>query len=126
LPKATRPGDAEQIHLHDPQGQAPELRKILEANGWDHLLIAFPLDDPRQFISQIFTRYSSTRLEAYGDEQQVTYIDNRKQTLEANGGQPLHRTFPAARPSTSAWSEAARRTPASTSAWPNGPRTARR
>jgi hypothetical protein len=94
LPRATRPDDAQQIHLHDPMNTAPELRRILEANHWNHLTIAFPLDDPRLFISQIFTRYSATRLEIYGDALSVTYIDNRPQTMEANHGQPLHRVFP--------------------------------
>ena len=95
LPRATRPGDEQQIHLHDPMNQAPGLKAILEANNWNHLTIAFPLDQPQAFISQIFTRYSSTRLEAYGDGTQITYIDNRPQTMEANHGQPLHRVFPA-------------------------------
>jgi hypothetical protein len=95
LPRASRPGDEQQIHLHDPLNQAPGLRRILEANRWASLTIAFPLDDPRAFISQIFTRYSSTRLEAYGDGTQITYIDNRPQTMEANHGQPLHRVFEA-------------------------------
>lgn len=94
LPRATRPEDEQQIHLHDPLQSAPNLRRILEANNWNHLTIAFPLDLPQQFVSQIFTRYSSTRLEAYGDATQITYIDNRRQTLEANNGQPLHRVFP--------------------------------
>ena len=98
LPHATRPGDEQQIHLHDPMNQAPGLRAALEANGWDHLTIAFPLDDPRAFISQIFTRYSSTRLEAYGDSTQIVFIDNRRQTLDANHGEPMHRVFPAGSP----------------------------
>jgi len=94
LPRATRPGDEQQIHLHDPLNQAPGLRAVLEANGWSYLTIAFPIEAPG-FISQIFTRYSSTRLEAYGDGTQITFIDNRPQTMESNHGQPLHRVFPA-------------------------------
>src|SRR5262252_3676971 len=98
LPRATRPEDEKQIHIHDPLHSAPNLARILEANAWNHLTIAFPLDDPRAFISQIFTRYSATRLEAYGDAHSITYIDNRRQTLEANQNQPLHRVFPSGSP----------------------------
>jgi hypothetical protein len=98
LPRATRPDDPQQIHLHDPMNQAPELRRILTENNWDHLTIAFPLDDPRLFISQIFTRYSATRLEIYGDALTATYIDNRKEAVEANHGQPIHRVFNAGSP----------------------------
>jgi len=98
LPRATRPEDERQIHLHEAMGPTPGIREILERNNYAFLTIAFPLDDPRAFISQVFTRYSSTRLEAYGDANSITYVDARRQTLEANNGQPLHRVFPSGSP----------------------------
>lgn len=93
LPRASRRDDERQIHLKDPQGRAPGLRAALEASGGRSLLIAFPLDDPNAFIQQRFTRYSQTRLEAYGDAQSVTWIDpgDAKATPPKD---PSHRTFP--------------------------------
>src|ERR1700738_345444 len=65
LPKSSRAGDAKQIHIHDPEHRAPGLAAAVEAGAHRRLTIAFPLDDPRQFIVQRFTRYSASRLEAY-------------------------------------------------------------
>jgi len=98
LPRASRAEDEQQIHLHENMGPTPGIRAILERNQWKFLTIAFPLDDPRSYVNQLFTRYSASRLEAYGDATQITYIDARRQTLEANNGQPLHRVFPSGSP----------------------------
>lgn len=89
LPKASRANDDKQIHLHDPQGRAPGLTRVLQESKHRSLLIAFPLDEPRAFIQQRFTRYSASRLEAYGDAQSLTYIDNR------DPKNPQHKQFPA-------------------------------
>lgn len=75
LPRASKPGDTQQIHLHDPQGHAPGIAAALEERGHKNLLISFPLDDPRQFVIQRFTRYSASRLEVYGDESGLTVIE---------------------------------------------------
>ncbi len=74
LPRASRATDPQQIHLHDAMGRAPGLAAALEAGQHRQLLIAFPLDDPAQFVIQRFTRYSASRLEAYGDETAITWI----------------------------------------------------
>lgn len=90
LPKASRAGDPKQIHLHDALNRAPGLAAAIEAGQHRQLTIAFPLDDPRQFIIQRFTRYSASRLEAYGDEASITWI-------HPGGGdkEPRHQRFEA-------------------------------
>lgn len=74
FPKATRAGDERHLHLKDPQGRAPGLAAALAAGNWQKLLIAFPWDDPALIVQQRFTRYSQTRLEAYGDSHSLTWI----------------------------------------------------
>lgn len=91
LPRASRPDDAQQIHIHDPQGHAPGLAEALAASGGKSLLISFPLDDQRQFIIQRFTRYSASRLEVYGDEASLTVI-------EKQGADNVHRRVNAGTP----------------------------
>lgn len=93
LPKASRPGDAQQIHIHDPLNRAPGLEAAVKDGGGRQLLIAFPLDDPRQFIIQRFTRYSASRLEAYGDEASATWIHPA-----TDGKEAWHQTFLAGTP----------------------------
>jgi hypothetical protein len=90
LPKASRPGDTRQIHVRDPLNRAPGLEDALKDGGYRQLLIAFPLDDPRQFIIQRFTRYSASRLEAYGDETAITWIHQAE-----NGKEAHHQRFAA-------------------------------
>ncbi len=92
LPKRSMPGDAQQIHLHDPQGRAPGLKAALETSAYRSLLIAFPLDDPAAFIQQRFTRYSASRLEAYGDALTATWID------ATDAKNPRHLSYPAGTP----------------------------
>ncbi len=94
LPRASRPGDAVQVHLHDPLHRAPGLEQAIADGKQRQLTIAFPLDDPRQFVIQRFTRYSATRLEAYGDEASITWIhpaadgkDARHQRFEVGSGE---------------------------------------
>lgn len=70
IPKASQDGT---IYLHDRTGRAPELAKALAASP-KRLTIAFPVDNPREFIQQRFMEYSSTSLKAYGDETQITVI----------------------------------------------------
>lgn len=88
LPKASRPTDDRQIHLHDALNRAPGLAMAISAGKHRQLTIAFPLDDPRQFIIQRFTRYSASRLEAYGDESAITWIHPA-----ADGKEPRHQRF---------------------------------
>ena len=88
LPRASRPGDEQQIHLHDSEGRAPGLAAALEAGGYRQLQIAFPLNDG--FIIQRFTRYSATRLELYGDESAITEI--------IPGDPPRHKRWDAGTP----------------------------
>lgn len=87
LPRASRREDARRIHLHDPDSRAPRLAAALEAGEYRRLTIAFPVDDPAAFVLQRFTRYSQTRLEAYGDEHAATFID------ASDPKKPVHRTF---------------------------------
>lgn len=87
LPRASRREDERQIHLHDPLDRAPGLRAALEASGYRSLLITFPLEEG--FLIQRFTRYSASRLEVYGDETALTWIDARQPD------QPVHRRFEA-------------------------------
>lgn len=72
LPKVSRNGV---MYLHDPEGRAPGLAEALEATDGKALNITFPFDNPADFISQRFARYSATRLEVYGDETELTEID---------------------------------------------------
>lgn len=57
----------------------------LRAREMQSALIAFPYDNPRQFIRQSFRRYTASRLEAWGDEERLTFIQIVR---EANGKQP--------------------------------------
>lgn len=66
------------ISLHDPEGRAPGLRAALEANGYKSLTIAFPFNDPNQFIQQRFAEYSASKLLAYGDQHSITVLDAAK------------------------------------------------
>lgn len=65
------------IALHDPEGRAPGLRAALEANGYKSLTIAFPFNDPNQFIQQRFAEYSASKLLAYGDQHSITVLEDR-------------------------------------------------
>ena len=70
------------IYLHDPEGRAPGLAGALARTDRKSLTIAFPFDDPRQFIQQRFVKYSKTRLLAYGDQFGVTVINDKGQRTE--------------------------------------------
>ncbi len=50
------------------------LARALQANDRKRLTITFPFDDPALFIQQRFSRYSSSALELYGDENGITRI----------------------------------------------------
>lgn len=68
-----RPGNPQRstdgtIYLHDATGRAPGLAKALDATGRKRLTIAFPFDDPAEFIHCRFMRYSASELQAFGDE----------------------------------------------------------
>lgn len=56
------------IHLHDATNRAPGLKRALAQFGNKKLTIAFPFDDPAQFIHCRFMSYSATELLAYGDD----------------------------------------------------------
>ena len=77
LPKSSQPADEKKIHLHDPHQRAPGLLQAIEAGDHKRLLITFPLDRIDDFIVQRFTRYSATRLEVYGDQYEITEIEQR-------------------------------------------------
>lgn len=72
VPKRSQQGE---IYLHDPNSRALGLKKALEVNGWKHLTVAFPSNDPRDFLQQHFVRYSQTRLEAFGDKRSIQVLD---------------------------------------------------
>lgn len=73
-PKVNRDGT---ISLHDPEGRAPGLAEVLQASGGKSLTIAFPFDDPRQFVQQRFAEYSASALLAFGDEHGLTLIEGQ-------------------------------------------------
>ena len=70
-PEISRDGT---IFLHDAEGRAPGLKKILEANKSKKLTITPIADDPKDFLQMRFARYSQTKLEVYGDEKGLTEI----------------------------------------------------
>lgn len=67
-----------EIYLHDSGNRAPGLRAVLEQNDWRWLTIAFPSNDLSDFIQMRFARYSRTRLEAYGDQDTLTVLDEKR------------------------------------------------
>lgn len=71
LPVASRDG---KIHLHDPQGRAPYLKQVLEANRGKTLTITPCSDNPNEFFQENFAKRSKTRLEAWGDKSGITEI----------------------------------------------------
>lgn len=77
------------IYLHDPDGRAPGLAEALAQGEQKRLTVAFPLDDPRQFIHQSFRRYSASRLEAYGDANSLTEIVLRRTGQTDKDGKPI-------------------------------------
>jgi hypothetical protein len=74
LPVVSRDGT---IYLSDPRGRAPRLKEVLAARGNKALTIAFPFDNPAAFVQQRFTIYSASKLLAYGDEYQITVVDEK-------------------------------------------------
>jgi hypothetical protein len=65
LPQRSKDGE---IFLHDATNRAPGLKRALAQFGNKKLTIAFPFDDPAQFIHCRFMSYSATELLAYGDD----------------------------------------------------------
>lgn len=84
-PSVNRDG---RISLHDPEGRAAGLAAALNATDGKTLTIAFPFDDPAQFIQQRFAEYSASRLLAYGDAQGVTVIGERGERVQHPAGSP--------------------------------------
>jgi hypothetical protein len=75
-PAVSRDG---RIHLHDDDGQAPDLAAALEATGHRSLTISFPWDDLDQIIQERFTVYQSGLLAAHGDHRGITVLkDGRR------------------------------------------------
>jgi len=79
LPDRTKNGE---IYIH---GDAPALEAALKANGGKSLTVAFPSNDPREFIQQRFAEYSATALLAYGDGNSVTEIKNGERITHQSG-----------------------------------------
>jgi len=71
LPRVSRDG---KIVLHDDEKRAPGLRAALEATEYKSLTVAFPFSDLRLFWQERFSRYSATRLEVYGDADELREI----------------------------------------------------
>lgn len=92
LPRATRREDDRWLHLHDPDNRAPGLAAALEDGNYRRLTVALPLDDPRAFIQQSFTRWSASALQVYGDASGLTVIEAR------DPNNPVHRLVPAGDP----------------------------
>jgi hypothetical protein len=75
LPVISRDGT---IYVQDdPINPATGLREALAERGNKALTIAFSSNDPKQIIQQRLTTYSKTRLEAWGDREQITLINLR-------------------------------------------------
>lgn len=88
-----RPGNPQRstdgtIYVHPDDADVPALRAALAARGNKGLTVTFPSDDPREFISEFFARYSATRLEAFGDEHSVT-------TIRVEDGKPVRTVYDA-------------------------------
>lgn len=83
------------IHLHDPMTRAPRLKQILAAHEGKWLDIAFPFNDPTQFIQMHFARYSASRLEVYGDETGLTEVSvDGKRSFHPAGSDEFKRILP--------------------------------
>jgi|GEM_PF-3469738 len=72
-----------EIYVHD---EAPELVKALEANGGKSCTVAFPSNNPNDFIQQRFTAYSKSALLAYGDQNSLTIIGDGGERRELKAG----------------------------------------
>src|SRR5437660_1050912 len=73
-PRASRPDDPVQIHLHDPYGRAAGLAQALAAGQHRHLLVTFPDDNPAVFIRQRYMFRTQTRVSIYGDDIGHLYV----------------------------------------------------
>lgn len=90
VPQASRDGT---IVLHDPEGRAPGLKAALEAAGFKSLTVAFPFNDPNQFIQQRFAEYSASKLLAYGDAQGLTVIGAKGERVFLEAGSSEFREY---------------------------------
>lgn len=80
IPRASRKTDAEWIHMtKDDQERAPGLWQLLQVSGSRWLDAAVPFDEPALFLQQHFERRSASRLEVFGDANQLTEILVRKE-----------------------------------------------
>jgi hypothetical protein len=79
LPRASRRDDPQWIHIA-PGEDVPGLRAVLEAGHWRELTIALPSNDHEDFLSQRFVRYSATRVEAFGDAEEIHVLRSHKVT----------------------------------------------
>lgn len=68
---------AGRIILHDRLGRAPGLARALANGEHGRLTIAFPFDDPAQFIKCRFMNYSTSQLLAHGDEKSLMVLGQR-------------------------------------------------
>ena len=71
------------IYVHGLPERSRGLREALKRNGGKSLTIAFPFDQLSAFIQQRYVLYSSTRLEAYGDQDGITYIQVKGEAKDA-------------------------------------------
>ena len=62
------------IHIVDEGQPAPGLREALQARDNMALTVAVGSDDPFEVLQQSYKRYSRTRLEAWGNHEQITEI----------------------------------------------------
>jgi len=79
LPRASRRDDPQWIHIA-PGEDVPGLRAVLEAGRWRELTIALPSNNHEDFLSQRFVRYSATRVEAFGDAEEIHVLRSHKVT----------------------------------------------
>lgn len=83
IPQVSRDGS---IILHDPEGRAPGLARMLKASP-KLLTITFAHDNPQSIIQQRFVRYSASKLELHGDQFGLTEITDREHVYHEAGSE---------------------------------------
>lgn len=81
--------DDGRIYVHGDLDRVPNLLATLAERDNKGLTITFPSDDEHEIIASFFARYSQTRLEAFGDEHQVTTIELVDAGRQDRDGKPI-------------------------------------
>jgi hypothetical protein len=85
LPQRSKDG---KIILHDAMRRAPALERALEQQGQKRLTIAFPFDNPNEFIKWNYKEYSASELLAFGDDTHLMILDSGKGYRRVEAGTP--------------------------------------